>query len=72
VTAGDRGEDPRIGQGRGIAFALQLELAFVDAARHVGGQHEQQVGILGSHAWGAGQQNQKRQRGKSRSHRVSP
>jgi hypothetical protein len=48
--AADRGEDARIGQGRGIALALQLELALVDAARHVGGEDEQQVRILGASA----------------------
>ena len=43
----DRIEHLRVGDRRGVAFALQLELRMVDAARHVGGQHQQQVDLLG-------------------------
>ena len=48
VMAGADGvEHARIGNGRGIAFALQLEFRVVDAARHVGGEHQQQIDVVG-------------------------
>ena len=36
-------EHARVGDGRGVAFALQLEFGVVDAARHVGCEHEEKV-----------------------------
>ena len=56
-AAADRREDPRIGQRRGVALALQLELALVDAARHVGGEDEQEIGVLSPCACAEGQQS---------------
>ena len=48
MAAGADGlEHPLVGDRRGVALALQLELGLVDAARHVGGEHQQQVDRLG-------------------------
>ena len=48
IMAGADGvEHARIGNGGGIAFALQLEFRVVNAARHVGGEHQQQVDVVG-------------------------
>ena len=43
----DRLEHARIGDGGGIAVALQLEFCGIDAARHVGGQHQKQIDVVG-------------------------
>ena len=43
----DRLDDPRIHDGCRIAVALQLEFRRVDAARHVGGEDEKQIDLLG-------------------------
>ena len=47
AAGGDGLEHPPVGDRRGIAFALQLELVLVDAARHVGCEHQQQIDRLG-------------------------
>ena len=38
--------DARVGDGGGIALALQPELLLVDAARDVGRQHQQQIDLI--------------------------
>ncbi len=66
VMAGADGvEHARIGNGGGIAVALQLEFRVVDAARHVGGEHQQQVDVIGGTRRGrrqhaAGQRSRRR------------
>ena len=40
-------ENARIGNGRRIALALQLELRRVDAARDIRGQDQKQIDIVG-------------------------
>ena len=68
--AADRREHARVGQCGRVALALQCELALVDAARHIGGEHEQQIGGLRAHAPGEGQQSSEEDRSRhSRSHR---
>ncbi len=53
VGAGpDRIEHARIGDRGRVALALQNEFVIVDAARHIGGQHQQQIDFLA----GAGRQ----------------
>ena len=47
VRAGpDRLDHARIGQCRRVALALQLEFPRVDAARDVGGEHQQEIHVL--------------------------
>ncbi len=47
VRAGlDRVDHARVGDRRRIAFALQLEFRVIDAARDVGGEHQQEVDLL--------------------------
>ena len=51
VRAGADGvEHPRVGDRGGVALALQLELLMVDAARDVGGEHQQQIDRLRARA----------------------
>ena len=65
--------DPRVLAAiRGVAFALQVELAFVDAARDVGGENEQEIGILSARASAEGRKSQKHRGDESRSHQASP
>ena len=45
----DRLQHARIGQRRGVAFALQIEFAVVDAARHVGGEDHLEIDPGGAH-----------------------
>ncbi len=48
MAAGADGlEHALVGDRGGVALALELELGLVDAARHVGGEHQQQVDRLG-------------------------
>jgi hypothetical protein len=49
-AGGDGLQHARIGHGRGIAVALQLELVVIDAARHVGGQNQRQINVFGARA----------------------
>ena len=44
---GDRLEHPLVGDRGGVAFALKLELGLIDAARNVGGEHQQQIDLFG-------------------------
>src|SRR5580704_77983 len=39
-------EHARIGDGGGIAVALQLKFRGVDAARHIGGELQQQIDVV--------------------------
>jgi hypothetical protein len=55
----DRPHHARVAEGGGIALALQGELAFVDAARHVGRQDQLEVHFLGR--WGTGQRRSRGQ-----------
>ena len=56
IMAGpDRVEHARIGDGGGVAVALQLEFCVVDAARYVGGQHQKQIDVVGGARRGRGQ-----------------
>ena len=49
---GDRLQHPLVGDRGGVAFALKLELGLIDAARHVGGEHQQQIDLFGGlRAW---------------------
>ena len=50
----DRVEHARVGDRGGIALALQLEFRLVDAARDVGGEHQQQIDRLGGARDGCG------------------
>ncbi len=45
AAGADGVEHARIGDRRGIALALQLEFRGIDAARNVGGQHQQEIDI---------------------------
>ena len=47
AAGGDRLEHALVGDRGGVAFALQLELGLIDAARHVGGEHQQQIDLFG-------------------------
>ncbi len=68
----DRVEHPRVGDRRRVALALQQEFGMVDAARHVGGQHQQQVDLLGGARPAADKrQRQQRQRRHGRSRVMS-
>ena len=55
-------EHLRIGDRRRIAFALQQELGMVDAARHVRGEHQQQIDLLGGSRRGCREQDKRRER----------
>ena len=55
-------EHARVGDGGGVAFALQLEFRIVDAARHVGCEHEEKVHLVG------GRCNGRPERGGSKDH----
>ncbi len=66
-AGGDGFQHALVGDRGGVAFALQLELGLIDAARDVGRQHQQQVDLLGGARHGRrdngrrgnkGQQNQ--------------
>ncbi len=61
-TGLDRVEHLPVGHRCGIAFSLELEFRMRDAARHVGGQHEQEVDLLG----GTGERNLDRDEGDER------
>jgi hypothetical protein len=65
LPRGDGAQHARIGDRGGIALALQLELVVVDAARHVGGQDQRHVHLLGAGrgrgAENGGGQGQKRE-----------
>jgi hypothetical protein len=72
ATAGDRTQYARIGHCLGVALALQVEFLLVDAARYVGGEHQQQIDGFGPGAGragnGADQAGQGRGNDGSRSH----
>ena len=53
-------EHARIGDRCGIAVALQLEFGVVDAARYVGGEHQQEIDVV-SRACLTGRQKPARQ-----------
>src|SRR5262249_56330766 len=44
-AGGHRRDDTWVGEGLGVALALQPELLLVHAARHVRGEHQKEIGV---------------------------
>ncbi len=70
----DRLEHARIGKRGGITFALQLKPLVIDAARHVGCEHQQKIDFLGGQCGRRDQrmaEEDQSQEGSERAHRAS-
>jgi hypothetical protein len=60
APADDRPQHARVGHCRRVAFALQVEFSVIDAARHIGREHEQEVDRLGPRDRDAGKRGKQR------------
>ncbi len=70
LAGGDGVQHARIGDGGGIALALQLELVVIDAARHIRREHQRDIDLLGPRQGRAnGEKGGDDRTGEDRSHR---
>src|SRR5205085_11433785 len=60
APAGDRSQYPRVGHRRRVAFALEVEFPVIDAARHIGREHEKEIDRLGPRDRDTGKPRQQR------------